>query len=756
MSEAKQIDLPKPRALGHLRTVLSGPAAPKASDDVIDLHQLWGVIRRRANVIAGATILGTVLATIFIFQLTPRYTAEATVMLETRKNQMVDFTSLMAGLTGDQSVVRSEMEILKSRALADKVAEKLDIDGWPEFNPALRRPGFFDALLSPFAWVTNAIRSLTTSSSAAALDNEARTRDRKAAEVSLLMNRMEITNDGRSYLIKIHAQSTNRNAAALIANTYVDFYLLDQIEAKFDAVKRASGWLNDQLEQLRQKVRDSEHAVEVYKEQNNLTETTKGTTLSEQQMSELNSQLILATADRAQKESSLAQIRSGNVESSAVLNSPLVEKLRADEADLMHKKAELSNRYQPSHPTMVNLQSQIDDIKRKIDEEANKTIHGLQGDVAAAKAKETSLRDQLNGLQKNANQEGKLDVQLRELQREADANKLLYENFLTKFKQTSSEEDIQQADARLVSSALPPRIPSFPKKTVLVGFSFLVSLLIGAAAAFILERLDNGFRSAEQVEKLLGVSTLGLVPGIVRQELPQDVVVKRPTSQYSEAIRSIRTALRYSDVDNPPKVVLITSSLSGEGKTVFATSLARSVARSGGKALLVDCDLRRPSVSKVLEVDGEPGMLDVFAEHPDIDALIRVDEGSGMHYIPSKGGTANPQDLLSSQQMRTFLEKMRARYDLIVLDAPPVLAVSDPIILSHFVDTTIYLIRWETTPRPIVIGAVKMLRANGGDIAGVVLSRVNTRKHATYGYGDAGYYYGRYSNYYGYSQTPSA
>jgi capsular exopolysaccharide synthesis family protein len=755
MSEAKQIDLPKPRALGHLRTVLTGPSAPKPSEDMIDLHHLWGIIRRRANVILGATILGTVLATIFIFQLTPRYTAEATVMLETRKNQMVDFTSLMAGLTGDQSVVRSEMEILKSRALADKVAEKLDIDTWPEFNPALRKPGFFEALFSPFTWAVNALRSLTTSSSAAALNNEARTRDRKAAEVSLLMNRMEITNDGRSYLIKIHAQSTNRNAAALIANTYVDFYLLDQIEAKFDAVKRASTWLNDQLDTLRQKVRDSEHAVEVYKEQNNLTEIAKGTTLSEQQMSELNSQLILATADRAQKESNLAQIRSGSYDSAAVLNSPLVEKLRSDEADLMHKKAELSNRYQPSHPTMVNLQSQIDDIKRKIDEEASKTVRGLQNDVAAARAKENSLREQLNNLQKSANKEGKADVQLRELQREADANKLLYENFLTKFKQTSSEEDIQQADARLVSSALPPRIPSFPKKTVLIGFSFLVSLLIGAAAAFILERLDNGFRNAEQLEKLLGVSTLGLVPGIVRQELPQDVVVKRPTSQYSEAIRSIRTALRYSDVDNPPKVVLITSSLSGEGKTVFATSLARSVARSGGRALLVDCDLRRPSVSKLLNVEGDPGVLDIFAENANIDALIRLDEESGMHYIPSKGGTANPQDLLSSQQMRAFLERMRSRYDLIVLDAPPVLAVSDPIILSHFVDTTIYLVRWEATPRPIVTGAVKMLRANGGDIAGVVLSRVNTRKHATYGYGDNGYYYGRYSNYYGYSQ-PSA
>jgi succinoglycan biosynthesis transport protein ExoP len=752
MSEAKQIEPPKARPLGHLRTVLTG-AMPRPSEDVIDLHHLFGIIRRRANVILGCVVVGTVLATVWIFQLTPRYTAEATVMLDTRKNQMVDFTSLMAGLSGDQSVVRSEMEILKSRALADKVADKLNMDTWPEYNPSLRRPGFFDALLSPVNWVIGAVRSLTTSSSAAALDNEARTRDRKAAEVNLLMNRMEITNDGRSYLIKIHAQSTNRDTAALIANTYVDFYLLDQIEAKFDAVKRATGWLNDQLDTLRDKVRDSERAVEVYKDQNNLTQTTKGTTLSEQQMSELNSQLILATADRAQKETSLAQIRSGNNESSAVLNSPLVEKLRTDEADLMHKKAELSNRYQPSHPTMVNLQSQIEEIKRKIDDEAGKTVRGLQGDVSAARAKESSLREQLNGIQKNANQEGKLDVQLRELQREADANKLLYENFLTKFKQTSSEEDIQQADARLVSSALPPRIPSFPKKTVLVGFSFLVSLLVGAAAAFVLERLDNGFRSSEQVEKLLGVSTLGLVPGVVRQELPQDVVVKRPTSQYSEAIRSIRTALRYSDVDNPPKVVLITSSLAGEGKTVFAGSLARSVARSGGKALLVDCDLRRPSVAKLLGVNGEPGMLDVFAENANIDALIRVDEDSGMHYIPSKGGTANPQDLLSSQQMRSFLERMRARYDLIVLDAPPVLAVSDPIILSHFVDTTIYLVRWETTPRPIVTGAVRMLRANGGEIAGVVLSRVNARKHATYGYGDNGYYYGRYSNYYGYHQS---
>lgn len=755
MSEAKQIDMPKGRPIGHLRAVLAGDGGPKPAEDVIDLHQIFGVIRRRASVILGCAILGTLLATIWVFQLTPRYTAEATVMLETRKNQMVDFTSMIAGLSGDQGAVRSEMEILKSRALAEKVADKLKLDEWPEFNASLAKPGFFDALTSPLGWIGDRLRALTTPSAAISADLETRARDRRAAEVGALMSRMEITNDGRSYLIKIHAQSTSRANAALIANTYVDFYLTDQIAAKFDAVKRATAWLNDQLSDLRDKVRESERAVELFKEQNNLTET-KGASLSDQQLSELNSQLILAAAERAAKETSLAQlqsqIRSGSIDSAAVLDSPLVQKLRSDEAELMHKKAELSTRYQPSHPTMVNLQSSIDEIRRKIDEEANKTVRGLQGDVNAARAKEASLKGTLAGIQKTATAESKLDVPLRELQREADANKLLYENFLTKSKQTSSEEDIQQADARLVSSAVPPRLPSFPKKSVLIGFAALGSVLVGFAAAFLLERLDNGFRNAEQVEKLLGVSTLGLVPGVVRQDMPQDVVIKRPTSQYSEAIRSIRTSLRYSDVDHPPKIVLITSSLAGEGKTVFACSLARSVARSGGKSLLVDCDLRRPSVARLLGVDGEPGMLDMFSENGNIDSIIRVDAESGMHYIPSKGGTANPQDLLSSQQMRSFLERMSTRYDLIVLDAPPVLAVSDPIILSHFVDTTIYLVRWEKTPRQIVSGAMKLLRTNGGTVAGVVLSRVNSRKHATYGYGDTGYYYGRYSNYYGYTQ----
>jgi capsular exopolysaccharide synthesis family protein len=275
-----------------------------------------------------------------------------------------------------------------------------------------------------------------------------------------------------------------------------------------------------------------------------------------------------------------------------------------------------------------------------------------------------------------------------------------------------------------------------------------VSIFAGIAIAFLVERLDNGFRTAEQIERLVGLPTLGLVPAIAGEDSPQDLIVKRPTSQYSEAVRTIRTALRYSDIDHPPKIVLVTSSLPSEGKTVLAASLARSVARSGGKSLLVDCDLRRPNVARLLNVPAEPGILDMFAENSSLDKIIKVDEPSGMHFVPAKSGTPNPQDLLGSQLMRSFLEEMSSRYDLIVLDAPPVLAVSDAIILSHFADTTLFLVRWEKTTRPVMMGAVKALQASGGHVAGVVLSRVNARRHSAYGYGDAAYYYGRYSDYY--------
>jgi capsular exopolysaccharide synthesis family protein len=738
---------PEPAARDLQRLFPGVASGAQTEREGFDLRELLSALRRRKGVIVGCAIVVMALATTYIYQLTPRYTAQALLMLEQQKVQTIDIQNALAGLQDGSSVVATQVEILTSPAIAAKVAAKLHLETVPEFNPSLRPPAGFQ----PIAWLREQASSLL-GLDASASEGAALPPPSGADLGPAVAGHVIALNDGVSYVIKIRAQAETPEVAAQIANAYVDVYLNDQLEAKFEATRRASAWLNEHLTDLREKVLASERAVQLFKEQNNLSAA--GTSVTSQQLSELNSQLIIAAADRAQKESAFRELQNlvkvpGALESARGMSAaPLVEKLREQEAELLRRQAELATRYKPEHPTMINLKAQIDDIRRKIQQEANNAVRALGEELNMARAREASLRTTLQSLTHSTTQQDKAQVQLAELQREAQANKALYEDFLNRFKQTSVQQDIQQADARVIALAAPPGGPSYPNKSLYLTIAVAVSLFCGIVVAFVLEQLDNGFRTSDQIERQLGLSTLGMVPSVARGRKAHEIVVQQPVAQYSEAIRSVRTALRYSDVDNPPKVVLITSTLPSEGKTVFATSLARSVARSGGRSLLVDCDLRRPGVAKLLRTAEPAGIVDLFDERASLDSIIQVDAESGMHFIPARGGTTNPQDLLGSQHMRKFLQEMRSRYDLVVLDSPPVLAVSDAIILSHSADTTMYIVRWESTPRQAVVGAIKIMRTNGGHMAGAVLSRVNTRRHRSYGYGDSAYYYGRNSSYY--------
>jgi polysaccharide biosynthesis transport protein len=730
------------------------PRLPAEQADALDLRHIVGVLKRRRGVIIGCAALLTVLAAIIVFQLTPRYSAETEVMLDTRKRQVVDLQAVVSGLQSDAAVVRSEVEVLQSPALAGKVVKKLDLAANKLFNPRLAAPGFWDRF-NPLALVKDWLDEVFGLPEAAPLSAEQQKQADFDIAVAELARHLVIFNDGRSYIIKIRFESPDPTLAAAVVNTYAELYLLGQLDAKFAATKRASDWLDEHLSDLKQKVKAGDEAVQFFKQAHHLTQATNGITVSTQQLSELNSQLIIATADRAQKEANLRQVQemirnqSGADSAAQVLASPVIQKLKEQQAQVRRQEAELSARYRPAHPAMINIRAELADLNKKIAEEVNSITRGMSNEVVAARTRETTLREQLQLLQKTTAQQDTDQVELRELERQADSNRALYENFLNRFKQTTAQQDIQESDATVVSAASIPLLPSFPKKLTFIVLAFALSLICGLTLAFALEQLDNGFRSAEQIEQLAGVSCLGIVPGLPMGRRPHDMVLQQPVSSYAEAIRSVRTALRFSNVDAPPKIIVVTSSVPEEGKSVFSVSLARSVARSGGRALLIDCDLRHPTLSGLV---GEPkgaDLVSLFGEGADISQLIQVDDQSSLHYIPTRGGTANPQDLLGSQQMKNFLESMRARYDLIVLDAPPVLAVTDALVLSHAADAALFMIRWEKTPRQVALGALKLLQTQGRHLAGVVLTRVNVRKHAKYGYGDYGYYYGRYGDYYG-------
>ena len=427
MSETTPVERPKPVAKPLLRPVLRA-SEPKGDDDMFDVRALLAVLRRRAKLILGCGVVITILSSIVIFQLAPRYTAEATVMLDTRRNQMIDFQSAMAGLPLDNTVIRSEIEILKSRTLAEQVADKLDLYDVPEFNGTLPEPTLLAWLMEPGRWAMRTLQRLTTRQIPRSAEPGDAAAERKLAVARALMGHMDAVNDGRSYLLRIRIEAADRDLVAKIANTYVDVYLLNQLEGKFDAVRRATAWLNEHLTDLREKASASDRAVQMFRDQHGLTEV-RGATLTATQLGDISAQLTLAAADRAQKEQNLRQLqeqlKSGNVDAASVMASPLVQKLREQEAELVRQQAELATRYKPAHPTMVNLAAEIRDVKRKLDDEINKTIRGLEGDVAVARAREASLRETFANLQKNSAAQDTVMVQLRELEREAEADKAL-------------------------------------------------------------------------------------------------------------------------------------------------------------------------------------------------------------------------------------------------------------------------------------------------------------------------------------------
>lgn len=736
-------------------------ATQSLARDQFDIRELLGMLRRRRAIILGCIAVITLLAVVLVFQLKPKYTAETSLLLDSRKTNVIDLQAVMGGLQPEAAAIRSEVDVLRSRQLISKVIEKLGLAGNPDFNTALRGDDgdLFETLASWRRAATDWIElGFGAQEKQVVLTPEEVQQQTLMHLTDKLLDHLVVGNDSRSYTIKMSYTADDPALAARIVNAVADAYLVDQLEAKFEATKRANSWLSDRVSDLRNQVNAAEQAVQAYREKNKLTiADAKGTTVSTQQLGELNSQLILASADRAQKEARLRQFqesaKSGTLDANTpeVMASPLISTLRAQETEVLRKEADLSAHYGDRHPAIINVRAELRDVRRQIAQEINKIVGNLAQEVQVARIREQSLQQNLAELQKRTAQNNEAEVKLHELEREAQASRTLYESFLSRFKETAEQEDIQQADARVIARADVPLDPSFPNKKLFVALALLGSALVGVLAAILIERLDNGFRSGEQIEQVAGVSGLGMVPVIPGRgglaPKAEDFVLRKPSSAFAESIRSLRTALLYSHVDKPPRAILITSAVPEEGKSILSVSLARSSAKAGQKVLLIDADLRRPKISKMLKARSEATLAELFAGERTVEEVINHDPESGLDFICGRAGMPNPQDLLGSQHMRDFVRSISQHYDLVILDSPPVLAASDALVLSRIVDSTIFVVRWERTPRQVVIGALKQLQGVGGAVAGVVLSRVNVKKHARFGYGDHGYYYGTYREY---------
>jgi succinoglycan biosynthesis transport protein ExoP len=757
----------EPREVGGVRVGAYGAMAPlgdTAGREQLSFAETLAILRRRRSVILATVTLITLITTFIVYQITPVYTSDATVLLDTRKTDVVDLKSVISALQPEAMQIRSEVDVLRSRQLAEKVLDKLGLEGNAIFTKGVLPLNPSPVAFLPESWQEPFERQLI----AFGLETppppptaETAQREREITR-NLLMNKLvdhlTVSTDGKSYTIHLSYDSPAALLSTQIVNAIAETYLVDQLEAKFEATKRANSWLSDRLRELKGQVEATETAVAQFRQAHNLsTSDVKGTTVTTQQLGELNSQLILASADRAQKEARLHEFQDavkrgqGGAAASEVLNSPLINQLRTQEAEVLRKEADLSSRFGERYPALVQARQEHHDLQTKINEEVNKITGALAQDVAVARGREASIRQGLQDITHKAGQNDDAMVKLNELQREADANRALYENFLNRFKETSNQQEILTPDARIIAAADVPTKPSFPSKKLFVLLALIASTLLGVSLAILIERLDDGFRSPAQIEKLTGLSGLGMIPvvsGLSRLGYPvEEFLLRKPTSAFAESIRSIRTSVLYSHVDKPPKVLLVTSAVPEEGKSLLSLSIARTAAKAGQKVLLVDCDLRRPRITAYLKGKAESALADLFAGVKTAEEVLSLDEKSGLQFICARTGMPNPQDLLGSHHMREFLRSAAQHYDLVVLDSPPVMAASDSLVLARLVDATVFVVRWETTPRQVVLNALRQIQSVGGRVAGVVLSRVNVNKNRAFNFGDQSYYYGKYKNY---------
>jgi polysaccharide biosynthesis transport protein len=751
-------------SMASIHTPVGGPSSteptspPPPVPGEVELGEVLRKLWRRKRMIAGVTVALTVIAALVIHQITSLYTAESMVMINDREAQVVDVEAVVSGLSGDAETIESEIEVIRSRGIAERIADELRLQDDPEFNAALRPQNAVKALLDPRGWVpADWLGIIGAEGPGGGLSPEEEVEWQRARIVDTFLSKLEVSPVGRSRVIRIAFTSRNPRVAARIANLLADFYIVSQLEAKFDATRRANEWLSGRVAELREAVHRAERAVEEFRQQSGLIEG-KDATLKTLEISELNTQLVVERTKRAEAEARLGQVErllngpGGSQAVSKVLQSSLIQSLREQQAEVEGQAAELTHEYGAMHPQMINIRAEAVDLRQKIADEVDRIVQGLRNDVSVARAREDTLAAALDRLREEVGQANTDEVALHALEREAEASRILLETFLARSKETGSQQDFQQADATLISPAAVPERPSYPRRKLLLMAAVGGAGFLGLMLALGVEMLDHGFRSMEQIERQLGVRPLCLVPAIKGpaklRRSPDRHILENPASAYAEAIRSLYTGLLLSGGDKPPKTILVASALPKEGKTSIALSLAHMLASAGHSVVLVDCDLRRPTAHRAFGVHSQPGLVELLLGRTTLNEVLTTDPRSGARLVPAGEPMLNPAELLGSPEMKRFLAWLAERYDLVILDSPPVLAVSDARVLARMVDGILFLVRWVDTRRERVIAGWRQLVEGDSKVAGVALTLVDVRRHAKYGYSDSGSYYGHLRKYY--------
>ena len=731
------------------------------------------VIRRQFPTMVAIVSACLILALLYLFTAAPLFTSTASMVIDTRKVQLFQQQSVLGDIAVDSATVETQVEILKSENISLAVIRDLHLIDDPEFT------GSGGGLLGT---VIGAVGGLFSGGSAPSEFEQTR----KALE-RFEKNRT-IKRLGLTYVMEIGFTSLDPAKAAKIANAIADAYIVDQLEAKYQATRRASVWLQDRIKELRTQASAAQRAVVDFKTANNIVDT-GGRLMNEQQLAEVNSQLILAHASTAEAKARLDRMNDivkqeiPDASVADALKNDTIVKLRGQYVDMASKESIWSSKYGSEHLAAVNLRTQMAEIKKNITDELKRIQESYKSDYDIAVTREESIKTSLANVVSESQLTNQAQIQLRELESNAQSYQAMYDNFLQRYMESVQQQSFPITEARVISAATAPLKKSSPKTLIILAAALMGGLMLSFGAAMARELTDKVFRTTGQVEEVLGTNCIAILPSLappagLPSKLPDSLqsklggklakpkvklknspepdllryVVENPLSRFAEAVRSLKVAVDLNSIVRENRVLAVTSTLPNEGKSTLSTNLAQLMAHSGARVLLVDCDLRNPSLSRALVPGAAAGLVDVVAQKVQLDDALTFDPDTSLAILPA-GTTSkllHTNEILASKPMHALITLLRSKFDYVVLDMPPMAPVVDVRVTSSFVDSYVFVVEWGRTKVDVVQHNLRGSPEIQNKLLGVVLNKADTKLLARYESYHGRYYYQKYYARYGY------
>jgi len=737
---------------------LGRPTSPRLYPDLPSHESALGdslrvLVKRKWIILSCLAGIFSIVA-IASLRMTPVYEASGTIQINKPDSSLNFQNSATFNVDYyDPTELETELKILQSDLLATQVIRELNLDRGPALaGQAPPSPSSIDLAPDP-------------------LESDPA---RASAAVESFKSNLKVDLSPNTRIVEVHYRSPDPQMAANIVNTLMQTYVENNYKARFESTMQASDWLTKQLIDLQMKLETDEEKVVRFQKEHEILGTDEKQNIIMSKLDELNKALTEAESERMDKEALYRLVESGDpnaiaassgsvsVGSNSQSASVLLDNLRAKKADLKIQVADLNTQFGPAYPKLAQLNNQLKEVDAEMDSELKKILSALRGQYTTALERENMLRDAFEKQKQEANKLNESAIEYSMLKREADTSRELYDGLLEKLKEAGVAAGLKSNNYRIVDNARPPQAPIEPDIPRNLLFAVVLGLASGVGLAFVLEALDSTVRTTEQAQLISGLSSLGMIPLgskaaregsnpkrlviATSKEAVELVTQARPQSQMAESYRALRTSLLLSNLGAPPKVIMVTSALPQEGKTTTSINTAVVLAQKGVRVLLIDADLRRPSIHKTLGMGPHSGLSNVLTGSTTLDqAIVRTALLPNLFVLPAGTPPPNPAELLASPNMRDVLQQLREHYDHVVIDTPPSLSVTDAVVLSPRADAVILVIRSGQTSKTALRRSRDILFQVNAKLVGVLLNAVDLSSPDYYYYYE---YQGKYSGYY--------